>query len=160
MNQRQGFDLGDRRISRGAAGYSFRSKVQNVAKFKGIELASFTVFVDNLPLSMTSSWLCIFSFQGPVIGVFVSRKKRSTSNFLFAFVRFSNKYEALKAIEKLNGLVIRGSAISVQEAKYGRFTEKEKTMAAPTRNNQWRQKNEVNGERVQEARSYKEVVVE
>ena len=75
-----------------------------------LESRSFIVFVDNLPASMTSSWLRqIFNFEGQVTNVFMLKKKRSSNTTPFEFVRFLNKIGAIEAMKKLHGIVIRGS---------------------------------------------------
>ena len=92
--------------------------------YKMLEMNSYTVFVDNLPMSMTTSWLWqICGFEGRVVDVFLSRKKRASKPFPFAFVRFLNKQDATEAITNLNGLRVRGCSLEVKEARYKRFGE-------------------------------------
>ena len=86
---------------------------------------SFTVFADNLPPSMTTSWLWqIFGLEGKVLDDFMSRKMRRSSKGLFAFVRFSSLEDAKAAMHNLNGMIIRDYAIKLQEPKYSRFQER------------------------------------
>ena len=100
-------------------------RTKKMQMLRNIEAKSFTVFVDNLPKSMTVSWLWqLFKGEGQVIDVFMPRKRRSSKPAPFAFFRYANKKGAMDAMENLNGMVIRGSIMAVQEAKYKRFTEK------------------------------------
>ena len=95
--------------------------------YKKIEKNTYTLFVDNLPKSMTTSWLWqLCNFEGGVVDVFLSRKQRAMKLGPFAFVRFINKQDALEAIRKLDGLTVRGYAIKVQEARYSRMEEYKK----------------------------------
>ena len=68
---------------------------------------------------MTTSWLWqICGSEGRLVDVFLSRKKRASKPFPFAFVRFFNKQDATKAISNLNGLRVRGCSLEVKEAMY------------------------------------------
>ena len=88
-----------------------------------IQAMSFIVFVDNLPSSMTKSWLWhIFQFEGKVVDVFLSRKSITTSSLPFAFVCFSNKQDVVNAMESLN----RGCEIEAKEEKYKRVIGEKK----------------------------------
>ena len=62
----------------------------------------------------------IFRGEGEVSDVYVSHKRRRFNNSKFGFVRFKKLEEATNAINKLNGLWIRGRRIMVAFAKYGR----------------------------------------
>ena len=86
-----------------------------------IERQTFTIFVDNLPASMTKGWLFqIFQWTGRIADIFISKKQRKESHNPFAFVGYKTKGGALKAVKELNGMEIRGHKISVNEAKYSR----------------------------------------
>ena len=70
---------------------------------------------------MTWDWLLhIFKFEGSVMDVYVSHKKRRKHFKPFGFVCFRNRREAEKAMGSSNGLMIRGNRIAVLIAKYGR----------------------------------------
>ena len=89
--------------------------------WKRLEAISHTVFEDNLPSAMTKAWLWqIFQFGGKVVDVFMSWKKRRTSQTLFAFVRFSKLMDAQLAIKNLNEIEIRGCKVLVTMAEYRR----------------------------------------
>ena len=82
---------------------------------------AFSLFIDGLPWEMNWSWLLqIFIGEGEVSDVYVSHKRRRFNNSKFGFVRFKKLEEATNAINKLNGLWIRGRRIMVAFAKYGR----------------------------------------
>lgn len=79
------------------------------------------LFVDNLPESICEECLWQnFKFEGSIIDVFISCKKRKKKDNHFGFVRFQNVKDASKMIEHLHGLEIRGCKISVQIATYRR----------------------------------------
>ena len=68
---------------------------------------------------MTKAWLWqFFKFKGRIVYVYVSRKVRKETTQPFAFVRFSTKEEALRAMKNLDGLVVRGFLIEVKEAEF------------------------------------------
>ena len=89
--------------------------------YKKIEASSFTLFMDNLPKSMSTFWLWqLCSYDGRVVDVFISRKRRASNPLPFAFVRFSSKQDATNVKGRLDGIIIRGCALEVKEAKYRR----------------------------------------
>ena len=70
---------------------------------------------------MTNSWMRkLFSHYGEVLDVFISMKKRRQQTATFGFIHYGKRSEALKAMEKVNGMVIRGDSILIKEAKYKR----------------------------------------
>ena len=129
--------------------------------WKRLETVSFTVFVDNLPMSMTKSWLWqIFQHEGKVIDIFMSRKKRRTNNKPFAFVRFALLKEAQAAVKNIHRIDIRGCRITVSMAEYKRCNRQG---SEPT----WRMKGahqitNTRGEREagRDGRSYRDVVAQ
>lgn len=79
----------------------------------------FSIYVDNLPLSVTNAWLWkLITNEGNMVDVFVSRKKRLNMNYLFGFVRFSREEEARYAIRRNNGLEVKGHRSMVTMSKY------------------------------------------
>ena len=79
------------------------------AELRRLEENSFTIFVDNLPKSMTLGWLRqLFAFEGRITDAYLSRKRRKMTNAPFAFVRYLRRGGAQRAIMNLNGMVIRG----------------------------------------------------
>ena len=125
-----------------------------------MEENSFSVFVDNLPLSMTASWLGqIFRYEGDIIDVFLSRKKRSTTRNPFAFVRFSNKRDAIEASKNLNGMVIRGCSISVQKARFGRFQKNSDAVKTNKEKNNVVQRQYKTSANFFDGQSYKDVLL-
>ena len=96
--------------------------------YRNIELSSHTVSVDNLPQSMSIAWLWqLCNHEGRVVDVSMPRKKRTSNPLPFAFVHFSNKQEALKAIQNLQGIQIRGCTLVLKEAKYSKFAGGQRT---------------------------------
>ena len=99
----------------------YQPRKSNVMVWKKLEKVAYTVFVDNLPTSMTRDWLWqLFQYEGEVVDVFMSRKQRKSSTQPFAFVRFSQLKGAQKAIDSMHGLEVRGSILSVKMAEYKR----------------------------------------
>ncbi|KAH7846865.1 hypothetical protein Vadar_019060 [Vaccinium darrowii] len=72
-----------------------------------------TVYVNNLHRDMDVIWLRqIFSSCGRVADVFIPSKKSKSFNTKFGSIRFKRREEALRAINDLNGLFIRGLRIT------------------------------------------------
>ena len=93
---------------------------------QGLSKCHFTVFVDNLPASMSKSWLWqLFSYEGKVVDIFLSQKKRKNSKQPFAFVRFVKRDEANLAIKNLHKTEIKGCKIKVSLAKFKRSSARE-----------------------------------
>lgn len=89
-----------------------------------------TLFIDGLPQGISKQWVSdIFAEHGRLEDVYLSKKRRPSNSSIFGFVRFRNENDAKKAIEKLNGRVIKGKKMSVAIAKY----EREKGTAQPNR---------------------------
>ncbi|MED6130713.1 hypothetical protein PIB30_003290 [Stylosanthes scabra] len=96
-----------------------RRHCQVLENFRSLERRSFSLFVDNLPNSANTEWLWeIFSREGEVVDVFLSKKVGKYSSFHFAFVRFAYKNHALRAANKFNGWELEGVQLLVTEAKY------------------------------------------
>ncbi|KAK8631331.1 hypothetical protein V6N13_080090 [Hibiscus sabdariffa] len=64
-----------------------------------------------------------FARHGDVVDTFIARKQ-SRGGKKFGFVRFANKIDAERVIEKLNGFTIYGFRLSVKMARYGRGSRK------------------------------------
>lgn len=87
----------------------------------------FTLFVDNLPPSMSCVWLKkIFRNDGEVVDVYVSKKKRVNKKGCFGFVHFSKK-EDEEVARRNNRLLIKGFQIRAMLSKYQRM-ESNKTV--------------------------------
>ncbi|KAH7852484.1 hypothetical protein Vadar_025366 [Vaccinium darrowii] len=72
---------------------------------------------------MDVEWLRqIFSSFGQVVDVFIPIKRSSSFNTKFGFIRFKEKEEAFRAVDALDGLLIRNFRIFVQLAKYSKPT--------------------------------------
>ena len=83
-----------------------------------IERQTYTIFVDNLPVSMTKGWLFqIFQWIERIADIFMSKKQKKGSQNPFAFVWYETKGGAIKAVKELNGMEIRGHKITVNDAK-------------------------------------------
>ncbi|KAL4308746.1 hypothetical protein GQ457_01G033020 [Hibiscus cannabinus] len=77
-----------------------------------------TVFVANIAPKLHWQGLrAAFAYHGEVVDTFIPMK-RSWDGLRFGFVRFSNKGDALRAIERLNDFVLFGSRISVSLARF------------------------------------------
>ncbi|KAL4393668.1 hypothetical protein AHAS_Ahas02G0075000 [Arachis hypogaea] len=97
------------------------SRVWNKEEYQRLELDSFSVFVDNLPEDISRRELFdIFKWTGRIIDIYLSRKNKNGHIYLFAFIRYTTKGGALKAIADMNSMVVRGRKLFVGEAKYRR----------------------------------------
>ncbi|KAE8716669.1 hypothetical protein F3Y22_tig00110114pilonHSYRG00633 [Hibiscus syriacus] len=85
-----------------------------------------SLFVDNLP--NTIHWKGLWQIVGrcgEVLSVYIP-KKRSRAGSRFGFVKVGNKVEAERVKERLKGLIVYGSRISVSFAKYSLKVQKDK----------------------------------
>ena len=52
--------------------------------FRNLEESSYTIFVENLLMSMSKSWLWqLISFEGSIVDIYIVRKKSNTSSTPF-----------------------------------------------------------------------------
>ncbi|KAK8547046.1 hypothetical protein V6N13_099791 [Hibiscus sabdariffa] len=101
-------------------------------------ISTVTLFVQNIPTAFYwSGLLQVFGRHGDVVNSYIARKKDRLGK-RFGFVRFSNRVNADRAIERLNGFVLNGFKLFVSEAKYGgyhqawRYTSNGKSMGNNT----------------------------
>ncbi|KAL4334984.1 hypothetical protein GQ457_07G001600 [Hibiscus cannabinus] len=77
-----------------------------------------SIFVDNLPAKLHWKGLWqIFGRYCDVLNAFIANKQ-SRRGSRFGFVKVSNKKDATRAMERLNGQNVYGSRISVMSAKF------------------------------------------
>ncbi|XP_015934682.1 serine/arginine-rich splicing factor SC35-like [Arachis duranensis] len=62
----------------------------------------------------------MFKWASRIIDIYLSRKNKNGQIYLFAFVQYTTKGGALKAIAEMNGMVLRGKRMFVGEVKYRR----------------------------------------
>lgn len=96
-------------------------RIWNREAYHRLENDSFSVFVDNLPADISRRELYhLFCWTGRINDIYLGRKRKSGVIYLFAFVRYTTKGGALKAIAEMNQWRLRGKVITVGEAKYRR----------------------------------------
>ncbi|XP_016168116.1 serine/arginine-rich splicing factor SC35-like [Arachis ipaensis] len=82
----------------------------------------------------------LFNWTDRIIDIYLARKNKNGQIYLFAFIRYTTKGGALKAIAKINHMVLRGKRMFVAEAKYRRKHElkdvKGKEVEEPARKEQ------------------------
>ncbi|GMI67050.1 hypothetical protein HRI_000374300 [Hibiscus trionum] len=85
---------------------------------RGRQHQTFTLFIENLSekLHWQGLWFA-FGRYGDVVDAFIARKRNGRGR-RFGFVRFGNKFEAVRAIKRLNGFVLFGSKIRVSMARF------------------------------------------
>ncbi|XP_057734628.1 polyadenylate-binding protein, cytoplasmic and nuclear-like [Arachis stenosperma] len=95
-------------------------RIWNREEYVRMERDLFSVFVDSLP-AYISKWelFGLFSWTGRINDIYLSRKTRNGMIYLFAFIRYTTKGGALKAIVEMNHMQLRGKELFVGEAKYG-----------------------------------------
>ncbi|KAK8662392.1 hypothetical protein V6N13_091970 [Hibiscus sabdariffa] len=77
-----------------------------------------TLYVANIPTTLHWSGLRqTFGRHGDVVDSFIARKQNKAGK-KFGFVRFSNKIDAERAIERLNGFKLYGSRLLVSKARF------------------------------------------
>jgi cold-inducible RNA-binding protein len=86
--------------------------------FRGIFLMSTKLFAGNLPWAVTDEVLkTAFESYGPVVSAKVVTDRQTGKSRGFGFVEMQNEAEADAAIKALNGSVLAGRNIIVNEAK-------------------------------------------
>jgi cold-inducible RNA-binding protein len=86
--------------------------------FRGIFLMSTKLFAGNLPWAVTDEVLkTAFEAYGPVVSAKVVTDRQTGKSRGFGFVEMQNEAEADAAIKALNGSVLAGRNIIVNEAK-------------------------------------------
>ncbi|XP_015938726.1 serine/arginine-rich splicing factor SC35-like [Arachis duranensis] len=100
------------------------TRIWNRDTYHRLKNSSFSVFVDNLPDDISRRELHhLFCWTGRINDIYLARKRKSGSIYLFAFVRYTTKGGALKAIAEMNHWRLRGKVITVGEAKYRRQSD-------------------------------------
>ena len=115
--------------------------------------------MDNIPTEMDKRWLKqLFGYEGQITDMYISRKQRRTNSNTFVFVRFVKEEAAQRAMQKMDGMEIRGCKLAVSLAKFRRNFESSKKVGVQTEEQslRWRKK-ENTGNRVDD-RSFKDVV--
>ncbi|XLR38116.1 hypothetical protein HN51_024899 [Arachis hypogaea] len=96
-----------------------------VENFKKLERSTYTVFVDNVSMRIKLQLLWeIFSREGHVMDVFLSKKQRTCSKWRFAFVRYTYNNHAQRTVQNLHGWEVDSVPLIVKEAKYRRNDDK------------------------------------
>ncbi|XP_015934356.1 serine/arginine-rich SC35-like splicing factor SCL28 [Arachis duranensis] len=64
----------------------------------------------------------LFNWTGRINDIYLSRKQKSENIYMIAFVRYTTKGGALKAVAEMNHQRLRGKILFVEEAKYRRMS--------------------------------------
>ncbi len=76
------------------------------------------IFVKNIESSINEMLLeMLFKQFGPIVSTKIVYDKITWESKGFGFIEFENKEDALRAIEKINGLVVKGQKLTVMEAE-------------------------------------------
>ncbi len=76
------------------------------------------LFVKNIEASINEMLLeMLFKQFGPIVSTKIVYDKITWESKGFGFIEFENKEDGLRAIEKINGLVVKGLKMSVEEAE-------------------------------------------
>ncbi|MED6135196.1 hypothetical protein PIB30_043984 [Stylosanthes scabra] len=87
-------------------------------RFRELEKASFSIFVDNLPEFISKKKLFhLFSWYGMINDIYLSRKMKGGKLHLFAFIRYTTKRGVLKAIAEINYMNLNGRKLFVGKAR-------------------------------------------
>ncbi|KAL4328179.1 hypothetical protein AHAS_Ahas13G0174200 [Arachis hypogaea] len=77
--------------------------------------------MDNLPEDISRRELYqLFCWTGRINDIYLCRKQKNAMVYIFAFVRYTTKGGALKAIAEMNQFRLRGKIVNVGEAKFQR----------------------------------------
>ncbi|KAL7214767.1 hypothetical protein ACSBR1_027034 [Camellia fascicularis] len=83
----------------------------------------YTIFVDNIPLSMNPKGLYeMFKKFGVVRDVFIPNKTRKTTRSRFGFVRYDSSIATKVAVQKANGVWCDDKALRVKFAEFAKDT--------------------------------------
>ncbi|KAL4293172.1 hypothetical protein AHAS_Ahas18G0101500 [Arachis hypogaea] len=94
-------------------------RIWNREEYHRLEKDSFTVFLDNLPEDISRRELYqLFCWTGRINDIYISRKQKNGRVYIFAFVRYTTKGGALKAIAEMNQFRLRRKTVYVGEAKF------------------------------------------
>ena len=97
-----------------------KREVHNIGRRQNGAKDVSTLFVDNLPWSMSVDWFRqIFKYEGELVDVFPKVRKFNKNRF--GFVRFGSNEEATKVAERMNGISIWGCKIQMNMARYERM---------------------------------------
>ncbi|MED6107618.1 hypothetical protein PIB30_015578 [Stylosanthes scabra] len=97
-------------------------------RFRELEAVFFTIFVDNLPECMSKKELFyLFGWSSMINDIWM----KGELLHLFAFIRYTTKSGALKAITKMNHMSLNGRRICVGEAKNRRDDRNHKIYESP-----------------------------
>ncbi|XP_057730633.1 uncharacterized protein LOC130945964 [Arachis stenosperma] len=120
------------RIERAGVGNTVRGSFRNPIKdprvwnreeYHRLETESFSIFLDNIPEDISKRELFeLFSWTGRINDIYLSRKQKNGSLYIFAFVRYTTRGGALKAITEMNRMRLRGKVVFVGEARYRRMS--------------------------------------
>ncbi len=76
------------------------------------------LFVKNIESSINEMLLeMLFKQFGPIVSTKIVYDKITWESKGFGFIEFENKEDALRAIKKINGLVVKGQKMTVEEAE-------------------------------------------
>ncbi|XP_016168032.1 sex-lethal homolog [Arachis ipaensis] len=98
-------------------------RVWNREEYRRLENESFLIFLDNLPEDISKRELYqLFCWTGRINDIYLSRKQKRGTIYMFVFIHYTTKGGALKAITEMNRLKLRGKEVFVGEAKYRRLS--------------------------------------
>ncbi|KAL7260205.1 hypothetical protein ACSBR1_005968 [Camellia fascicularis] len=92
--------------------------------YGGKEDEIFTIFVDNLPESMTSKdLLMLFTKFRVVKDVFIPMKRRKQTGSRFGFVRYGCRVSMAVAVQKANGIWLENKELIVKKADFDKVNQ-------------------------------------
>ncbi|XP_028076159.1 serine/arginine-rich splicing factor 2-like [Camellia sinensis] len=96
---------------------------------RSVEYGVYTLFVDDIPSSMTPEGLyMLFNNFGVVKDVFIPSKRRKSTGSRFGFVRYDCKVAVEMAVMKGDGLWCDNKALKVKKAEFKKGEFKQHTM--------------------------------
>ncbi|KAE9444696.1 hypothetical protein C3L33_23406, partial [Rhododendron williamsianum] len=97
-----------------------KKKASDVLRYsRSDKMNVISVYVDNLPYEMDKVWLHqLFRGYSEVVDVYIPNKRSFRFNTKFGFVRFKSRVEAERAVQNLNGILIRDYYIHVNLARF------------------------------------------
>ncbi|CAO2824985.1 unnamed protein product [Amaranthus hypochondriacus] len=78
-----------------------------------------TLFVEGISRTTSMAELRrIFEYEGQVLDVYISGKRRKNKEGSFGFIRYGDSETATRAVDMMNGVWLQGSRLKVSMAKY------------------------------------------
>ncbi|KAL7183438.1 hypothetical protein ACSBR2_025778 [Camellia fascicularis] len=120
---------------------------------------TYSVFMDNIPVSMWAKWLFkIFSNYGVVLDAYIPNKRRRSTGSRFGFIRYNCPVAVDMALQKANRLWCDDKALKVKMAEFRKEYDKEQRKVQPLQQRRDKEDNQNVNATYQRRKSFADVV--